>query len=133
MDWRAAVIMWTYVVITTAIYCLLKFTPGTTIIHAGTYATVLLAYFGSVLALWAFSRWLALVIGCLQVMLHFLLYGLFMRAVGPHGLLPLAPIDPGCAALACVALVPVLWLLYGLSRPEATARAAEILDFPPRP
>lgn len=133
LEWRAAAMMWIYVVITTAVYCLLKFTPGTTIIHAGTYATVLLAYLGSVLAVWAFSRRLALVVGCLQIVLHILLYGVFMRGTSPHGLLPLAPIVRGCAALACMALVPVLWLIYKLSHPQPAVHAPEILDSPPRP
>lgn len=132
-EWRAAAMMWSYVVITSTIYVLLKFTPGTTLIHAGTYATVLLAYCGSVLALWAFSRVLALLIGSLQIGLHIVIYGIFMRGAGPHGLLPLAPIEPACAVLACIALVPVLWLTYKLSRPGAYEHASEILDCPPHP
>ena len=131
-EWRAAAIMWLYVVMTTAIYVLLKFTPGTAIIHAGTYATVLLAYFASVLAFWAISRFLALAIGCLQMAVHILIYGLFMRPIGPHGLLPLAPVVPGCAALACFSLLAVIWLIYRLTSPAPYAHAPEILDFPPR-
>lgn len=133
-EWRGAAVIWIFVVLTTAVYVLLKFTPGTAVIHANTYATVLLAYSGSILAFWTVSRHFALAIACLQIALHVLIYGLFMRGTGPHGLLPLAPVVPACAVLAGLALIGVLWLLYRLSRPDAApAHAPEILDCLPPP
>lgn len=85
------------------------------------------------LAFWALSRFLALAVGCLQMTLHILLYGVYMQRAGPRGLLPRVPRVAGCTALACLALICVVWLLSRLSRPDARVHASEILDCPLRP
>lgn len=125
-EWHAAAIIWIYVAVTTLAYCLLKFTPGTTIIHAGTYATVLLAYIGSMLAIWAVSRVFALVAGCFQVTLHILLYGVFMKPPRSSGLPALPPPLWGCVLLGVVSLAFVVTLLRRIY--VSAARAPEIPD-----
>lgn len=116
-EWRAAALMWLFVVVADFAWALLMFRPGMTIIHAGTYVTVLLGYFGSILALWAVSCLLALVIGALQVALNFLVYVVFMQPPPPpHGVLVTPLLLAGCLALSLLSLLCVLWLLWKLSR-----------------
>jgi len=117
-EWRAAAIMWVFIPVTAAAWCLLMFGPATTVIHQGTYAIVLLGYAGSILAIWAFSRFLALAIGCLQVLLSGLLYFVFMQAAASNALLAEPPLLLGCLVLCAVSLICLFWLLYALSRPH---------------
>jgi len=77
-EWKAAALLFSYVILTLAIWCLLMFTPGSTVIHQGTYTVVLLAYAGSILALWHVDPKLAVVIGAIQIGINVLLYWLLL-------------------------------------------------------
>jgi hypothetical protein len=138
-EWRAAGILWIFTALTLAVWCVLIFGPGphgfqgcgsngpcaATIIHQGTYATVLLGYIGSILALWAVSPRLAVVIGCCQVLLNVLLYVVLLRPASAGVLLAEPPTLLACFFLAASSLVCVVWLLLRLSR-------SDISDVPPR-
>lgn len=123
-EWRAAAIMWVFVVLTVIVWCLLMFGPSTTIIHQGSYAVVLLAYAGSILAIWAFSRFLAVFIGCLQVMLNVLLYVVFIEPAAPKGLVATQPLVLGSLILCAVSLMFTGYLLATLWRGAITAPLA---------
>jgi hypothetical protein len=70
----ASVVFFCYVAFTLLIWCLLMFTPGSTVIHTGTYAVVLVAYSGSILAFWQFSPRIAATITAIQIAINTLLY-----------------------------------------------------------
>ena len=120
-EWRAAGLLWVFTALTLAVWCLLMFGPGTTIIHQGTYATVLLGYVASILALWALSPRLAVAIGCCQVLLNVLLYVVLLYPPAAGGLLAEPPPLLTCALLAAASLVCVVWLFVKLSRADAPA------------
>ncbi len=117
-EWRIGAITWLYVALTVGVWLLLLFLPGTTWIVTSSYAMVLLAYAGSILALWAVSPWLAILLGALQIELNFLLYGAFMNAEGS--------IRWGTAGLGLLSLIGMLLLLRSVAhyRSEPTAKRA---------
>jgi len=117
-EWRAATIMWIFIVVTAVVWCALMFGPGTTVVHQGTYTIVLLGYAGSILAIWAVSRFVALVIGCLQVLLNVLLYVVFMQPAAREALLAETPLRLGCLILCALSLACMFWLLAKLWRPS---------------
>jgi hypothetical protein len=133
-EWRAAGILWMFTALTLAVWCVLMFGPGphgyegcgplgpcaATVLHQGSYATVLLGYIGSVLALWAVSPRLALVVGCFQVTLNVLLYSVLLRPVSADALLAEPPPLLGCLILCVFSLGGVFWVLTKLSRADDT-------------
>ena len=114
--------LWIYIAVTAAIWCLIMFGPGKTVIHQGTYVMVLLAFTGSIFALWAVSPWLALVVASLQIELNFLLYVLFLQPAFPRRSPTQGPVQYGTLILALLSLIPVLLLLRSLAR-RPTAEA----------
>jgi len=76
-NWRLATALSAYVALTLAVWCLLMFMPGSTVIHQGSYATVIFAFAACLLALWSVSPALATVLGALQILLNFLAYFIF--------------------------------------------------------
>lgn len=122
-EWRASIIMWVFIAVTAAVWCALMFGPGTTVIHQGTYAIVLLGYAGSILAIWAVSRFVALFVGCLQVLLSVLLYDVFMQPAPSNGLLAEPPLLLGFLMLFAMSLICLSWLLLALSRTTIDGRA----------
>lgn len=123
-QWRLAAISWLYIAMTALVWCLLMFDPGSTKVHQGTYVAVLLAFTGSVLALWALSPWLALVVGTLQVELEFLLYIWLNRPPFPGQPLAGHSLRHGTAALAMGSLMAVLFLFWRLAQSQLTRRCA---------
>jgi hypothetical protein len=129
-EWRAAAIFWMFTGLTLAVWCLLLFGPGphgyegcgsvgpcaAPLIHQGTYATVLLGYIGSILALWAVSPRVAVVAGCCQVLLNVLLYIVLLRPAAAGTLFAESPTLLSCQLLAALSFVCVSWLLIKLSR-----------------
>jgi hypothetical protein len=105
-EWKTAAMMWLYVAFTAGIWCLIMFTPGMTVLHTSTYAIVLLSVAGSVVALWAVSPWLAVIVGSLQIEINFLLYISFMPSpflIGSpdQGSLRLANVGLALLSLTC--------------------------------
>jgi len=119
--WRLAAITWLYVCLTAAVWCLLMFTPGMTVIHTSSYAIILLAFAGSISALWAVSPSIALLIGSIQIATNFALYvwlitGPVADAVLPHGSVRYATLG-----LALLSLASVLSILGNLAQRRPTA------------
>lgn len=114
--------MWISIVLTALAWCALMFRPGATAIHQGTYAIVLSGYSGSILAIWAVSRFLAVAIGCLQILLNVLLYVVFMQPAAPAALLAERPLLLGCLILCALSLTCIFWLLAKLWRAGLDAR-----------
>lgn len=125
-EWRAAALFWAYTAITSVIWCLLMFKPGSTFIHQGTYVTVLAAYTGSVLAFWSVSRILAAAAVCAQIFYNALLYLLFMNPpVGGASVVP-KPIIVGLLLLGLLSLAGVSGLLWMNTRLSAGRQVREL-------
>jgi len=118
-EWRTAVILWLFIVVTIIPWCLLLFGPTATAIHQGTYVTILLALTGSMLAFWAVSRWLAWLVGGLEIALNFLIYVVLMRPSSPVGILPEGVLRYWTLALA---LLSVFGIVSILARPPRANR-----------
>jgi hypothetical protein len=114
-EWKVGAMAWLYVALTAAVWCLLIFLPGSTVLHTTAYVMVLLAFAGSILALWAVSRWLALTLGALQIGFNFLLYVLFMPPplIGSPNQ---ASLRFGTLTLALLSLVCTCLLLRSIAR-----------------
>ena len=103
-EWRAAIRIWLLIGCTVAIWVLLMFGPGTTVVHQGTYLTMILAFIGGVLALWAVAPWLAWTLGGAQIALSVWLYFVLMREPVPNGPLVQGEAMVSVAILALAAL-----------------------------
>lgn len=103
-EWRAAARMWLLIGCTCAIWVLLMFGPGTTVVHQGTYLTMILAFVGGTLALWAVAPWVAWTLGGAQIFFSLWLYFILMREPVPNG-----PLMQGAAPVS-VALLAVATL-----------------------
>jgi hypothetical protein len=91
------------------------FEPGSTVIHQGSYVTVLLAYLASIAGLWAFSTCLALLVASIHIVINAVLYVGLMRApVDGKPLLQGSPLY-AVLVLALVSVFAALLLLNDLS------------------
>jgi hypothetical protein len=70
----AAMSMWLCIALILFIWCLLMFGPGTTVLHQGTYLTVVLAIAGAYLVFWEVHPVLASGLAFLQVALNAILF-----------------------------------------------------------
>ncbi len=121
-EWRTAAVLLPVIVFSLANWCLLMFIPGLTVNHAGAYAVNLLAFAAGMLALWALSPRLAVIIGVLQIGINVLLYVALMRGFAPGGPLPVGYLRSGMLLLCLAALGIVLYLVFliGKQRSEVT-------------
>jgi hypothetical protein len=115
-EWRTACVLWILTFASIVIWCLLMFTPNSTSIHQGAYATVLFAMAASVLSLWALSPRLALAITLLQIGINLLLYGPLTRVPYPNGLLPVGILHVDTLLLSVLSFAAVLALLRNLAQ-----------------
>ena len=115
LEWKCAAVLALSVSLTIAIWCLLMFGPGKTVIHQGTYVTVLLGYAACLLSLWALSHRLAILIAATQIAVTILLYISLMWPLTQDGLLmPREPIRYGTLTLLFVSLGLVFILARNL-------------------
>jgi hypothetical protein len=82
LEWHASIRIWCYIFCTLLVWICLMFRPGSAIIHQGTYTVTLLAFVGSVLAMWAASQWLATGVSIVQVCFTMLVYGAYWSGHG---------------------------------------------------
>jgi hypothetical protein len=115
-EYRAAASLWLCVVITTLWWCGMMFGPGTTSIHTGTYAWVLMAYAGSVLAIWAVSPVVAGVVTFCSAISQFFIFEVLNEPDGKN-------IVSTLAMVAAAMLVSSCWVLWRLSKPAPVAAA----------
>jgi hypothetical protein len=108
---QAARFAWAAVALSLVVWCLVMFGPATTVPFQGTYAIILLALAGSLLAFWSLDRRLAYVAAGLQVALNALLY--VVLAPEPGGLLSsfTSGLNPYLAMTAAAAAAGVVALL----------------------
>jgi hypothetical protein len=118
-EWRTACLLWILTFASIVIWCLLMFTPRSTDIHQGAYATVLFAMAASVLSLWALSPRLALILTLTQMGLNFMLYGPLTRVPYPNGLLPEGILHVDTLLLCIFSFAAVLALFWNLARRES--------------
>ena len=111
-EWSAAVALWLTVAGTIAIWCLLMFKPGATVIHQGTYALVLLFIAASILTMWAVSRRLAIVVSATSIALNVLLYLVLMRRSSTGDVLQENSLDYGFLSLALLSSILILVMLW---------------------
>jgi len=122
-EWKTAAVFFPLILFSLAIWCLLMFIPGMTVNHAGAYAVNLLAFAAGLLALWALSPRLAIVIGVLQIGLNALLYVALMRGFAPGGQLPEGYLRSGMLLLSILALGIVLYFVFMISNREPSIRS----------
>jgi hypothetical protein len=115
-EWRAGAIAWLYVALTAVVWCLLIFLPRTTVLHTNSYVMVLLAFAGSIAALWSVSARLAFILGALQIGFNFLLYILFMPPPVPIGSPIHSSLRFGTLTVALLSLICTCLLLRSVAR-----------------
>lgn len=120
-DWRLAMRLSLFVLVTIVIWCLLLFGPSAAIIHQGTYVTVLLGFAVCCLALWSASPRLAQAIVALQALLNVLLYTVLMPkpAGGPGYFVNFGTVRFATLLAALASAAAVLWLLYRIVKADA--------------
>jgi len=126
VEWRDACLLWLLTTASIAVWCLLMFGPAKTVVHTGSYAVILFAMAGSVLALWAVSRWLALFIAVLQIVLNVLLYAILIRTPFPGGFLPEGSLRFDTLLLCLGSLAAVFVLLGRIAQHQPREASAEI-------
>jgi hypothetical protein len=115
-EWKTALSLWLFVACSSAVWCLLMFKPGSTVLHQGTYALVLLSVAASILTLWALSPAIAVVVGSLNAALHMLLYVVFMRQSTAGETLQENSLDYGLLTLAIFSLAGIVLILWRLAQ-----------------
>lgn len=105
-EWRSAVLLLAFVFVSEVVWGLLMFDTRSILLHAGAYVTLLLAYAGCVLALWAVSQWLAIVMAVLQGSLQAYVYLWLFHPAGQ--------LQYGMITLAFIGLTATMLLLWKL-------------------
>lgn len=121
-EWKTSAIFFLVVGFSLCDWCLIQFGPGTTIVHQGAYAVNLLAAAGCILALWALSPRLAVVVSALQVALNVLLYVILTRGFIPGGPLPEGYLHRGMLALCLLALGAVTYVSMLIAKDTSAER-----------
>jgi hypothetical protein len=76
--------IWIFLVANVASWALILFGPSATVLHQGTYLTVLLAFVGAVVSIWEWSPVLATALVILQTVLFAIAYGFTGPLTTPH-------------------------------------------------
>lgn len=121
-EWKTSAIFFLVVAFSLWDWCLILFGPGTTVVHQGAYAVNLVAAAACILALWALSPLLAVVVSALQVGLNVLLYVVLMRGFVPGGPLPEGYLHRGMLTLCLLALGAVMYLSMLVAKDTSTER-----------
>ncbi len=102
---------WLCVLLTIAFWSVAMFGPGTTIVVTGPYALPILAAAGSILAAWAISPRLAVILCVLQALLQIAIYVALIPGTATDTAIGTAfnPFSAGIAALAAAVLLWTLW------------------------
>ena len=125
------------VAIALAIWCLIMFEPGSTIVHQGSFATVLLLFIALSLYLAEYSEKLACVLLGTQVCLIFPLFVFNRSMFDPAGAIPDKCLDLGMSVVAAlsfltIAAVSRLTLVEDRRKGQHAQHAAVHPDFPVR-
>lgn len=120
-NWRVAALIWLCVACTLVPWNVLMFARTTTVIHQGTYAVVLLAIAGSLMALWSVSPKLAIAAGLLQICLNFLLYGIYSNPQGTPGVGTGTRLRYGEFGLFMLAFVAAWLLVLKMTKNQTSA------------
>lgn len=130
-EWSAAARIWLLIGCTNAIWILLMFGPGTTFVHQGTYLTMILAFVGGALALWAVAPWVACTLGGSQIFLSLWLYFVLMREPVPNGPLMQGAASVSVGLLAVTALGATVAILGRIGYPHfAVPRRPSSMSWP---
>ncbi len=103
-----AILLLLFTVATDLLWAMIMFGPGTTVIHAGAYATILASFAAGILGLWTFSRWLAAAVSAAQISLFFYIHAFLLV---PYQ----ATLQYGMTALVVLALAGTMYLLLRVS------------------
>ena len=97
--------------VSTGVWCLIMFNPGSTIIHQGSLATILLLFLALGIYLASLSSRLAWVVSAIQTLAIFPIFVFGQLLFGnPRGTLMEGTLDPGFAAVALLSLAGLtLW------------------------
>ena len=93
--------MWLCTGLTVFLWCILMYGPNYTVVHQGTYLTVILAFAGSSLAFWAIRPRLAIGLAGAQIAYNAVLFILLSpSSIAPAGVRVIDPIFPGFRGMA---------------------------------
>jgi hypothetical protein len=102
-------------------WSLLIFGPAKTLVPSGPYSMIIMAQAAAVLAFWAVSPRLAVVLTFVQIVVNFIIYGPLIRVAWPNSVLPEGILHGDTLALLIVSFVAVLVLLTKLSTVKASS------------
>lgn len=105
---------WALMISSLLTWCLVMFGPGTTFVHQGPYATVLLAMILCVESLWTLHRGLALIVCIGQVGFNLLLYAPALRTSPDGNPVPIGAFRPDMFLLSLAAVGGFAWLLTAM-------------------
>jgi hypothetical protein len=120
-EWKAAILLWSYVAITVVIWCLILFIPKSTVIHNGTYVTMLAAFAGSALAFWNLSRLLAIFVSALHICMAIVIYWPERRLAITKYPLPEGDFSLVMALFAALCVALICYLTIKMAAPEAAS------------
>lgn len=106
---NAALLLLASVVFTNVIWSLVMFGPSTTVLHQGSYVTVLMCFTAGILGFWTLSKWLAVAATGLQILIFAYIH-IFLLV--PYK----GTLQHDIAALCLLAVVAVLYLLFRVGR-----------------
>jgi hypothetical protein len=119
--WQLAMLLSLFMVVTIVIWCVLMFGPDATVIHQGTYVTVLLGFLACCLSLWSVSPKLAQALVALQALLDVLLFSVLMTKPlrDLHSFANLGTLRYATLGTSLLAATVVVYLLYrlGIEKP----------------
>ncbi len=114
--------LWLCTAITLAVWCLLMFGPGTTLVHSGCYFTEIAAFAGCTLAFWALSPKLAGIVTACHIVFNLAIYAWLTppRPVGFSTFMgPLNPVLSFACFIAAAGFALVLWQIsFSLPDPQ---------------
>jgi len=121
LEWRTACLLWILNLAGIVFWSLLIFGPAKTLVPSGPYSMIIMAQAAAVLAFWAVSPRLAVVLTFVQIVVNFIIYGPLIRVAWPNSVLPEGILHGDTLALLIVSFVAVLVLLTKLSTVKASS------------
>jgi hypothetical protein len=106
LEWRLAARCWILVGFTILFWCLIMYTPDSTVIHHGTYVIQLIGYSAALLSLWMVSPLLSFAVAAVHIFINVLLYVFAMGGI----------IQTGTLILALASLLLTLFVLISVIR-----------------
>ena len=115
--WRFSLTLTGWVAATILIWCALMFIPGSTVLHQGTYAIVILSYAACLSATWVVSTRLAVALGLLHIFINIVYYVLLLHINQPDEIMAEASWY-GVLVFALLSACAVVYQLFRIAKTE---------------